>query len=96
MPIFGFFLRQIIYGALAHIVIRITSALGLGFFTYKQIDKYIEQLMNYMTQYLTELPLMFLQLMRLAEVDTAISIICSAFLTRVAFRAGMVALGVKA
>lgn len=80
---------------LSSVIARLVAASGLGFYTYSKLDFYIEKLMNYMTQYLSELPLILLQLLRLAEVDTAISIIFSAMLSSVAIRVGMVVLGVK-
>lgn len=95
MPALLIFLKGLLVWVLASVILRIFVAFGLGFFTYTQIDTYIEKLMDYFTQYLSQLPLMFLQFMRLAEVDTAISIIFSAFLSRIVLKAGMVVLGVK-
>lgn len=89
------FLMGIGVWVLSSVIARLIAASGLGFFTYTQVDKYIEKLMDYMTQYLTDLPLVFLQLMRLAEVDSAMSIIFSAMLTSIAVKVGMVFLGLK-
>ena len=95
MPAFAIFFKGLLVWVLASTIARLLAAFGLSIVTYTQIDTYIEKLMDYLTQYLSQLPLMFLQLMRLAEVDTAISIICSAFLSRIALKAGMIVLGVK-
>ncbi|OYQ71461.1 DUF2523 domain-containing protein [Wohlfahrtiimonas chitiniclastica] len=89
------FLQGILVWVLSSVVLRVFAGFGLGFFTYTQVDKYIEKAMNFMTQYLSELPTSLLQILRLAEVDTAISIVFSALLTTITIRAGMVVLGVK-
>lgn len=95
MPAFALFFKHIGVWVFASVIGRIILAIGIGFYTYTKLDEYIIKAMNYMTQYFSELPVSLLQIMRIAEVDTAISIIFSAILSTVAVRAGMIVLGVR-
>jgi len=94
MPIVPF-LKSLIVWVLASVVTRILAALGFGFMTHKGLKFFMVKFMDTLALYLSKLPELILIFFRLAEIDTAISIIFSAILTKVVMNSAMVFLGVK-
>lgn len=94
MPIV-IFLRSLIVWVFSSVIIRSLAALGIGFMTHKGLKFLMVKFMDTLTLYLSKLPELILIFFRLAEIDTAISIIFSAILTKVVMNSVMIFLGVK-
>lgn len=88
-------LKAIIVWAIGSAFARILMALGLGFATYKGVDKLAEKFFVQFESLLGHLPTSLIQLLRLAEVDTSLSIIFSALLLRIAMDTARVFVGLR-
>lgn len=74
-------------------VARVLVALGIGFFTYSGLVALVESLVGQLQPMLSGLPSQVLSLLAIAGVPQALSIVCSAVLTRAAFNAARIAVG---
>lgn len=76
-------------------VAKIFVAIGIGFFTYTGVEYALEQALSYFSQYIGQLPTSSLSIIALAGVPQAASVIGSALLTRAAFNAAKVSVGLS-
>ncbi|MEB3736225.1 DUF2523 domain-containing protein [Halopseudomonas pachastrellae] len=88
-------LAPLLIWVLSSAIARVFVALGIGLFTYTGIKSLVEFALDQATQFVGQLPSAVLDLIALAGVDQAISIIGSALLTRAAITAARISVGLS-
>lgn len=89
----GKFLVAVISWALGGFILKLTTAIGIGFITYKGLYTLIESMIDLLTTAFQGLPSVVLDLLAIAGVPEGLSIITSAILTRAALNAASVFVG---
>lgn len=84
----------IISYALGSFILRIFASLGIGIFTYKGLYALVEQMLSYIEPLISELPLAIVEILSIAGVPEALSVICSAVLTRAAIKSASAFVGI--
>lgn len=87
-------LAAVIAYALSSFVIKLFATLGIGFFTYTSIQSLIDTGLNHVDSFMHQLPASILQLLSLAGVDTALSVVGSALVTAASLKAAKIFVGV--
>lgn len=77
----GKLLSVVIGYALSNFVFRLLASIGIGFFAYSGVDSLLQSAINFIQRYISQLPSALLDILSLAEVPQALSIIVSALLT---------------
>lgn len=80
---------------ISSVIVRFFTALGIAFFTYSGLEYAIEQAIGYAEGALSALPTAILQLLALAGTPEALSIICTAILTRAAIDSIRLVVGLR-
>lgn len=88
-------LTVIIVWAISSAFTRIIAALGIGFYTYKGIKALVNEAVNRIEPLLSELPSYVLNILAIAGVPEALSILLSAVLTAAALGSIKVVAGVR-
>lgn len=78
-------MATVIVWALGSFFTRLIAALGISFTTYAALSKAVEKLIQYIQPNLNQLPQDALNILTLAGIDEALSIMVSALATRAAF-----------
>ena len=81
---------------ISSVIAKVFIALGIGLFSYYGLYALVEQLLNQVSALLNGLPAEVFQLISLAGIPEALSIIGSAVLTRAALNSVQVFFGVRA
>lgn len=81
---------------ISSVIAKVFIALGIGLFSYYGLYALVEQLLNQVSSLLNGLPAEVFQLISLAGIPEALSIIGSAVLTRAALNSVQVFFGVRA
>lgn len=89
-------LSLIIGYALGSFLLRLTTTIGIGIFTYKGLMLLINQLLDQIQPLFNQLPAGVLSILAIAGVPEALSILASAMLTRAAINAAKAFVGVVA
>lgn len=89
-------LAMVISFAIGSFLVRITSALGIAIFTYKGLKALINNLLSHLQPLFASLPSAILDILAIAGVPEALSIIGSAVLTRAAINSARAFVGVVA
>ena len=87
-------LTMVIIWAISSALVRIMSAIGIGFLTYQGLEALVAQLVATLQPAVTSLPVQVVSLLGIAGVGEALSIVVGAVLTRAAFNSAKVFLGV--
>lgn len=91
----GLFFRGLFTFIIVGVITRVLAAIGIGYLTYVGLDKALTFMFDNMALYFSYLPVSILQLFRLAEVDTALSLIASAMVSRAVIKMSATFLGVR-
>lgn len=86
----------IISYALGSFITRLASALGIGIFTYKGLEALIDRAIDFIVQWSANVPEAILNIVVIAGLPDALTIICSALLTRAAINSARSFIGVVA
>lgn len=89
-------LSLVIGYALGSFLLRLTTTIGIGIFTYKGLMHLINQLLNQLQPLFNQLPASVLSILSIAGVPEALSILASAMLTRAAINSARAFVGVVA
>lgn len=80
----GAILQGVIIGALSNVVTKIISIIGLTLISYKGIKIIIQSLLDFIVPTLSQLPTAIINILELAGMSEALTILASAALTRAA------------
>lgn len=80
--------------ALSSFLLKVFTTLGIGIFTYYGLKTLIDNALDMLEPLLSALPASILNLMAIAGVPEALSVICSALLTRAAINSAKAFVGV--
>ncbi|AXH76983.1 MAG: protein of unknown function DUF2523 [Inoviridae sp.] len=86
-------LSMVIVWALSTALAKIVVAMGIGFFTYSGVKALVQFALDQLIIYVGQLPSAVISLISLAGIDQAISILGAALLTRAAFIAAKMSVG---
>lgn len=89
-------LSVVIGYALGSFLLRLTTTIGIGIFTYKGLYSLINSFLDLIQPLFSQLPAGVLSILAIAGVPEALSILASAFLTRAAINAAKAFVGVVA
>lgn len=89
-------LSLVIGYALGSFLLRLTTTIGIGIFTYKGLMFLINQLLDQIQPLFNQLPAGVLSILAIAGVPEALSVLASAMLTRASINAAKAFVGVVA
>lgn len=90
----GKFLVAVISWALSTWLLKLSATLGIAVFTYKSLYSLVESGLDLIQPMLSQLPSSILNLLAIAGVPEAMSLIASALLTRAAINSAKAFVGV--
>lgn len=90
----GNFFVVVISWALSTFLLKLTTAIGVGFLTYKGLYLLVDELLDLIQPMISQLPASILSIVSIAGVPEAMTIICSALLTRAAINSARAFVGV--
>ena len=86
---------KIIGFALGSFVLRLFTGLGIGIITYQGFEAFLEAFLGHLEPLFHELPAAMVNILAMAGVPEALSIVTSAMLSRAAIKSAAVFFGVK-
>lgn len=87
-------LALVIGYALSSFVLKLFTVLGVGIFTYVGLSNLVDGFLNLLQPMLTGLPSYILDILAIAGVPEALTIVCSALLTRASINSAKAFVGV--
>lgn len=86
-------LVTIIVWAISSALVRVMSAVGVGFLTYQGLSELVDQLVAQLSPAINSMPMQVVSLLGIAGVGEGLSIVIGAVLTRAAYNSAKVFLG---
>lgn len=87
-------LALVIGYALSNFVLKLFTVLGVGIFTYVGLSTLVDGFLNLLQPMLSGLPSYILDILAIAGVPEALTIVCSALLTRASINSAKAFVGV--